>query len=172
MIQAHDVYVSQQRSQAVDAPPVTGPPKRLPVIDRIAPQLPLCAEIVGRNTGNKLRPVMFVQQKQFWVGPHVARVRRNEKGEVTDEVHAPGASMFPKAFALAGKQELGEAKLVDRFRQIMPRSGQGRRFTADPFYRPFQGGNPAPPGFQYSKQSEIVPPIRLLDAKLLIIGMQ
>jgi hypothetical protein len=156
MIQAHDVYVSQQRSQAVDAPPVTGPPKRLPIIDGIAPQLPLCAEIVGRNAGNKSRPVMFIQQKQFWVGSDVARVRRNEKGQVTDQVHGLGANMFPQPFALAEQKELGEANLLDRFRQVALRLGQDRRLTPDQFCRPLEVANAGVPGFQRSKQSVVV----------------
>jgi tetratricopeptide (TPR) repeat protein len=40
MIQAHDVHVSQQRSQAIDAPAVTGPLKRLPIIDRLPQSCP------------------------------------------------------------------------------------------------------------------------------------
>src|SRR5271165_5602034 len=99
MIQAYDVHMSKQRSQAVYAKTVGGPPKRLPIIDGIAPELSLRAEIIGRDTGNEPRPLMFIQQEQFRVGPHIARVGRNEKGQVTDQVHAPGSSIFSQAFA-------------------------------------------------------------------------
>src|SRR5260221_11010604 len=98
-------------------------------MDGVARQLPLCAEIVGRNAGKKSRPKLFIQEKQFRVSPHVTRVRRNEKGQVTDQVYALGASMFPQPFALAEQKELGKANPLDRFRQVAPRLGQGRGFA-------------------------------------------
>ena len=65
----------------------------------------------------------FIQEKQFRVGPHVARVWRNEKRQVPDQVDAFGASIFPESFALTEQQELGEAYLLDQFSQVAPRLG-------------------------------------------------
>src|SRR4029077_6802223 len=168
MIKAHEVHVSQQRSQAVYAPAVTGPLKRLPIIDGVAPELPLRAEMVGRNAGHESRTMAFIQQKQFGVGSNVTRVRRNEKGEVTDQADAGGAGIFPQAFALAEQQELRESNLLDQFRQVAPRSGQRRRFTADKFRRPIEVVSTAVPGFERSEQSVVVQPMGLVETKLVI----
>ena len=40
MIQADQVHVSQQRAESVDPPGIAGPAMRLPVVDRVAPELP------------------------------------------------------------------------------------------------------------------------------------
>ena len=80
MIQANRVDVSQEGAHPVDAPAVAGPPKRVPVLDGIPPELPLGTEVVGWDSGNEARPVMRVQQKQLRVRPHVARVGGNEEG--------------------------------------------------------------------------------------------
>src|SRR5262245_5219734 len=62
MIQANHIHVSQQGSHAVYPPTIAGPTKGVPIIDRIAPQLPLGAERVRRHTRDDKRPTLFVQQ--------------------------------------------------------------------------------------------------------------
>src|SRR5262245_55077971 len=71
VIEPNRVHVGQQGAQPIDAPAKTGPTKRLPVIDGVAPELPLGAEIVWRHAGHKTRLVLLVQQEQLRVGPDV-----------------------------------------------------------------------------------------------------
>jgi hypothetical protein len=59
-VQTDQVDVSQQRAQAVDAPSIAGPTMSLPVIDGIAPELALRAEVIGRDPADESRPVLFV----------------------------------------------------------------------------------------------------------------
>src|SRR5215471_10568252 len=82
MVQADRVHVSQQGAQAVDAPVVAGTTKRVPVIDWIAPELSLGAEVVRRHTSDEPWSVARPQQEQLRVGPHIARIRGNEKRQV------------------------------------------------------------------------------------------
>ena len=49
MIQPDHVHVGQQRAQAVDAPAISALAKRVPVVDGVAPELPVRAEVVGRH---------------------------------------------------------------------------------------------------------------------------
>ena len=72
MIQPDHVYVFQQGAQAVEAPAITGSPEHIPVVNWIAPELPLRAEVIRRHPGHKTRPVLPVQLEQFRVGPHFA----------------------------------------------------------------------------------------------------
>src|SRR5262249_16962054 len=75
MIESHCVDVSEQRAQAVDAPGIAAGGQRVPVVDRIAPSLPLCAEVVGRHTGDDTWSALRVEQEQLRIRPDVARVR-------------------------------------------------------------------------------------------------
>src|SRR3974390_2560464 len=95
MVQADRVDVSQQSAQAGDAPAVTGTTKVGPVINRVAPELTPGGEVVRRHTGDKPRPVVRVQQEQLRVGPHVARIRGNEKWQVGHLGPAPGPGVVP-----------------------------------------------------------------------------
>src|SRR5262245_39335182 len=74
MIQANDIYVGQQGAYAIDAPGIAGAAKSLPVVDRVVPELPRGAKIIGWDTGYKARPVVLVQLKQLRVGPYIARI--------------------------------------------------------------------------------------------------
>src|ERR1700691_4303906 len=49
VIQANHIDVSQQSTQPIDAPPITSRTHCIPVVNGIAPQLTLRAEIIGRN---------------------------------------------------------------------------------------------------------------------------
>src|SRR5271157_2241244 len=94
MIQTDHVHVGEQRTDAIDAPAVAGPTQGVPVVDRVAPELSLRAKIIRRHAGYEARPVPVVQQEELRVGPNVARVRRDKKGQVTYQAQAPGAGMF------------------------------------------------------------------------------
>src|SRR5258705_791550 len=104
MVQADRCHVSQQGAQAVDGPAVTGTTKRVPVIDGVAPELSLGAEVVRRHTGNDAWSVARVQQEQLRVGPHIARIRGNEKRQVADQAHALGMGMVLQALRLTKQQ--------------------------------------------------------------------
>jgi hypothetical protein len=72
MVQTNHIHVSQQRTEAIDAPAIAGPAQLVPVVDGVAPELSLGAEIIGGHAGHEARPVLFVQQEQFRIGPNVA----------------------------------------------------------------------------------------------------
>src|SRR5439155_9486423 len=63
VLQANQIYVSQYSTQPLDAPPITPRTKGIPVVDRIAPQLSLRAEIIGRNPGDEAWAILLVQQE-------------------------------------------------------------------------------------------------------------
>src|ERR1700730_9325659 len=63
VIQANHIYVGQQSTQPVDAPPITSRAKSIPVVNGIAPQLTLRAEIIGRNSGDEAWPMLLIEQE-------------------------------------------------------------------------------------------------------------
>ena len=169
MIEANHVHVSQQSAQPVDAPAIAGPAKRLPVVNRIAPELSLRAEIIGRHSGDEARPVLLVQQKQFRVGPHVARIGRNEKWQVADQAHA----LWLRAYCFRRSAWRNNRNCAKRTRSIWSASScralrQGRRVALDQLRRPLQIIGAVVPGLQRSEQSVIFQPVRLVMAELLV----
>src|SRR5262249_33925927 len=85
MIQANHIYVREQRAYTIDAPAIASALHRVPVIDRVSPQLSLRAEVIGGHASHKLWSMLFIQQEQLGICPNIGRVRRNEKGQVADQ---------------------------------------------------------------------------------------
>src|SRR3984885_15853739 len=63
VIQANQIDMSQQSTQSIDAPPITSRAQGIPVVNGIAPQLTLRAEIIGRNSGDEARPMPLIEQE-------------------------------------------------------------------------------------------------------------
>src|SRR5271155_3183028 len=63
VIQANHIDVSQHGAQPIDAPPITSRTHGIPVVNGIAPQLTLCAEIIGRNSGDEFWPMLLIEQE-------------------------------------------------------------------------------------------------------------
>ena len=78
MIQPNHVHVGQQRAQAVDAPAISAPTKRVPVVDGVAPELPFRAEVVGRHPGDdrRLRGRCRARTARGWPRRRSSRARR------------------------------------------------------------------------------------------------
>src|ERR1700722_7916282 len=123
VIEANHIDVSQQSTQPVDAPPIPSRTQGIPVVNGIAPQLTLRAEIVGRNSGDKARAPLLIEQEKFWVGPDIAGIRRNEKGQVADQADAFGVSVRFELIGLAEEQKLRKANLIDLIGQLVLRIG-------------------------------------------------
>jgi 3-hydroxyisobutyrate dehydrogenase-like beta-hydroxyacid dehydrogenase len=79
MIQADHIHVDQRRAYAVDVPLVAALAKSLPVIGGIAPEASQRIEAIRRGARHHARPAVFIQQKIFGPGPHIAGVRRHEE---------------------------------------------------------------------------------------------
>ena len=89
----------------------------------------------------------IVQQEQLRVGPNVARIRGNEKGQVANQAHALRMCVFPEPFALAEQQELREAHPADLIRQFASDLLERRRLALDQLCRPFEVIRVVEPGF-------------------------
>src|ERR1700691_3732369 len=63
VIQTNYIDVSQESTQPIDAPPITSRTHGIPVVNRIAPQLTLRAEIIGRNSRDKAWPLLLIEQE-------------------------------------------------------------------------------------------------------------
>ena len=94
VIKPNDVDMIQKCTQSVDAPSITGRTKGIPIVDRVAPQLSLSAEIIRWNPGDEARPAMFVQQEKLRVRPNIAGIRGYKERQVADQAYAFGMRVF------------------------------------------------------------------------------
>src|SRR5262249_55330371 len=111
MVKANHIHMGEQSMHAIDAPAIASLSQRLPVVDGVAPELSVGAEVIGRYTSYELWLVLLVQQKYLWVSPDVARVRRHKKRQITNQAHAFRAGISSEPIALAKQQELSKATL-------------------------------------------------------------
>ena len=160
--------MGQQSTQPGEGPSIVGSPNSVQVINGVAPKLSLCAEIIRRHARDHLWPALLVQKKQFRVGPHIAGVGRNEKGQVADQTYAFGAGVCPEPFALPEKQELREADFADLIRQLDSNPVERRRFPLYNLRRPFKVICVVELGFKRPEQRVLLEPVRLVNAEFLI----
>src|SRR3984957_18362076 len=127
VIQANHIDVSQQSTQPIDAPSITSRTQDIPVVNGIAPQLTLRAEIIGRNSGDEARPMLLIEQEELRVRPNVTGIRGNKEGEIPDQAHALGMGMLPELIGLAEHHKLREANLINLTCQLSTRLGESTR---------------------------------------------
>src|ERR1039457_322855 len=113
VVETNQVHMRQKRAKALDAPAVPVLAERIPVVNGIAPQLPLRAEVFGRHASYKLRPAGLVQKKQLRVGPNIAGIGCNEKRQVANERHSLRMRVLFSLLPLPGHQKLLEPEPVD-----------------------------------------------------------
>lgn len=118
VIQPNRVDVREQGAHPIDAPAKAGSPMGLPVVHRVAPKLSIGAEVVWRYAGYEKWVEVIIEQEQLGVGPNIARIPRNKKGQIANQADALGTRAFPEPFALPEQQELREAELLDSVRQF------------------------------------------------------
>src|SRR5580704_9802186 len=164
--------MNQQSPQAVDAPAKSGLAKGVPVVNRIAPELSLSAEIVGRYSGYEARPVFVIEQKQFRVGPYITRIRRNKEWQVADQAHAFRVRIVLQVFCLAEQQKLRKSNLIDQAACVLAPLGQSGWCSLDQVGWPFQIKGVVVLGLQRSKESVIFEPVCLVMAELLVLRPQ
>src|SRR6266404_5503731 len=113
------------------------------------------------------RPALVVEQEELRIGPHVARVRGDEKGQIADQTHASSAGVFLQARALAEQEELAEADLVDSSREIPACPIERGRVPPDELRRPIEIRRASVPLLERAEQGVIVQPVGLRLAELL-----
>ena len=92
----------------------------VPVVQRIAPELPVRREVVGRHAGHRGRPPGFVELEELGAGVGVAAVGRDVDGLVPEEPHAFAVRVVPELRPLLGEQELEHLGLRDEPGRRLP----------------------------------------------------
>src|SRR5213594_1830289 len=155
MVEPHQVHVSQQGFQPVQAPAVARATQRFPVIHRVAPKLSLGAEIVGRHAGHEARSEAVVELKPFGVGPNITGVQRHEERQIPNQAYASLAGIVFQTLSLTEQKELSKTGLIDLGRQVEAHAGQRRRMAPDQWLRPVQKIDASVVRFQGAEQRVI-----------------
>ena len=61
--------------------------KNFPPVYGVAPELSGFAEIIGGDTGDKIRSLLIIQLKNLWMRPHVNTVMFNVDGNIADDLN-------------------------------------------------------------------------------------
>src|SRR4051794_31011441 len=101
VVQPNRIHMHQESAQTVNRPTIAGGPQSVPVINWIAPQLTPDAEVIRRNARDRAWMTPFVKKKTLRVRPDIARVRRNEKRQISDQSHAFGVRILLELIGLA-----------------------------------------------------------------------
>src|SRR5262249_6636130 len=72
MIQSNHIDMRKESTETIDMKSEAGSTEGSPIVDGVAPQLPVLTEIVRRHTSDKSRAKPLVKHEQFRVRPHVA----------------------------------------------------------------------------------------------------
>ena len=81
VVEPDDVHLRQHGAQAGDPPAIARPAERLPVVERVAPELALGAEVVGRHAGDdRGRRCSSSRNSSGWPTRPPSRGRRRTAG--------------------------------------------------------------------------------------------
>ena len=106
MVNADHIVELLRAADAADPPAIAVACHRFVVVERVAPELPVGAEAVGRDAGDLNGDVAFVQLEHLGLCPHVGGVHRHIDGQVADDADAEGVDIVLERGPLAEEQKL------------------------------------------------------------------
>ena len=106
MVDADDVVQLAGAVDAADPPAEAVLPHAVPVVQRVAPQLSVGAEIVWRYAGHGLGDQRLVQLEELRLRPHVGGIHGHIDGQVADDADALRVDIVPQPVPLLEEQIL------------------------------------------------------------------
>ena len=113
MIEPDRVEATQVAAQPLNPPAVAGFAQARPVVERVAPELAVGAEVVGRHAGDAAPFALLVEQEQLLVLPDVGAIVRHEHRNIAEQQHAQVTRVPAQALPLAIEQQLNELVIRD-----------------------------------------------------------
>ena len=117
VVDAHGVIELAGGAQAPDPPAVAVRAHAVPVVERVAPELAVGSEVVGRHAGDLRRAALIVELEVLALRPHVRAVKRNIDRHVADDPDALPADVRAQRIPLAEEQILRENAEADIVRE-------------------------------------------------------
>ena len=88
MIDAHEIETRELRAHASEPPAETAALHRVPVVERVAPELAVGVEVVRRYAGHRQRLAARVEREQLAVPPDLDAVAIDVERQVAEQVDA------------------------------------------------------------------------------------
>ena len=118
MVDADHVEQPGRRMEPPDPPGVAVLRHPVPVVERVAPKLPVLGEIVRRDSRHLGRPALAVQLKHAPVRPYVRAVQRNIDRHVADDADPLFMDVRSQLVPLTVEEILDVDAAVDLFAQL------------------------------------------------------
>ena len=142
----------------------------LPVIQRVAPQLPVRGEIVGRHAGNGFGVAVTVDFQDFPVRPGVRAVERNIDRHVTEQLNTLLMGVGAQHFPLVVEQELQDLDVCNLAVGSCLQLGQCVRVAVHVFRIPLRPRSLAMLRFEYAEKCIVVQPGRVVPGDEGVAG--
>ena len=144
------------RFEPVDPPSVTAAGVHLPIVERVAPKLPILAEIVGRHAGDGLRMAIPIDPQDLRMCPRIRAVQRNVDWHVAEQADAVCLRIGTQSTPLLKEQELNDLDMGDLVRGRFFEFCKRGRITPRVDWRPGRPGLLVVAGFQDAIQGVVV----------------
>src|ERR1035438_9846333 len=108
VVQTDHIHHLERRSQSIDPPLVSGGLQAVPAINRVSPELPVGAEIIGRYAGHLSGPAVGIEFKQIGIRPDIGAVVGHVDWSVPHHPHAAGLTITFQLSPLAEEFPLPE----------------------------------------------------------------
>ena len=171
MVNADDVDLLTEFTEAILPPCVMLLCHGVPVVLGIAPELPARGEVVGRYTRNGARRAVLVEVKELRVRPYVRAVPRDEDGHVAQNLDSLFLCVVVQAIPLRVEDVLLEPVEFDLiplfFGEFFERGG----IAAANLLRPLRPRGAVVFLLRRVKECVVVEPIRFLFAERAVVGV-
>ena len=168
MVNPHHIIHGGGSGQPPNPPAVAGFFVDGPVVQGIAPQLPVGGEGVRGTAGNRSGTKAAVQLEQMGIGPNIRRVQRHIDGNVPDNANALFVGIAPQCLPLAEELVLEEPVKIQVFSQLLPLLLQSLRTAGFEALRPGKPGGAPQSILDSHKQGVVVEPKGIFPAESVI----
>ncbi len=159
MVEPEELRQAQVRPEAFDPPVEAVPLEDVPAVERVAPQLPRRAEVVGRNPRDADGVARLVQLEDLGVRPDVGAVGGDVDRDVAEDPDPPLVGCLLDAVPLAEEEELEKDVPGDVVGQLALDVCEGRRLPAAQLFGPLPEGRSAVSPFQCHEESPVLQPV-------------
>jgi hypothetical protein len=136
-----------------------------PVVQRVAPQLTVGGEVVGRYAGDDGQAAIRVRAKLFAVCPDVDGVGRDVNRQIAKQQDAARVRIGTQRLPLLLKSELVAAHDLHRFAVHPSRGGERARMSIAQRHRPAPPVGAPSRLTQRAAQCEVIEPVRVVREK-------
>ena len=118
----------------------------LPVVQGVAPELPVLAEVIRRHARDVARAAFLVELQDVAVRPGIGAVQCDTDRHVAEQAHTVRVRVVPQHLPLVEEQALDDLDMLDFERRGFLEFTHGGRFATHKQRFPFGPGALAVPG--------------------------